>query len=158
MAVAFDPKADYTNRHKLLRICLDRGISQEKLSQIVEPMRELSHEEKEQVAAELIPLVESGIYNSEPRHFYHKTQWYDNIHRLHNANDIRFETVRPIVEDILVYCKVSDDTIKSIFSLLQTEELLRQMYNWLMDQHFVPEESVCISKAIEINTGLKQPS
>ena len=32
MAVAFDPKADYTNRHKLLRMCLDRGISQEKLA------------------------------------------------------------------------------------------------------------------------------
>ena len=149
MAVAFDPNADYTNRNKLLRICLDRGISQETLSQIVEPMHDLSHEEREQMAAELISLVERGIYDSEPRHFYHKTEWYDNIHRLHNANDIRFETVRPIVEDILVYCKVSDDTIKSIFSLLQTEEHLRQMYNWLMGQLYVPDESACLAKAEE---------
>ena len=151
MAVAFDPKADYSKRTELLRICNDRGISHEKLSQIVEPMRNLSHEEKEQMAAELIPLVESGIYDSEPRHFYHKTQWYDNIHRLHNANDIRFETVRPIVEDILVYCKVSDDTIKSIFSLLQTEEHLRQMYNWLMGQLYVPDEATCLAKAEEFS-------
>ena len=69
MAVAFDPKADYTKRAELLRICTDRGISHEKFSQIVEPMCDLSHEEKEQMAAELIPLVESGIYDSEPRHF-----------------------------------------------------------------------------------------
>ena len=150
MAVAYDPKADYSKRTELLRICNDRGISQEKLSQIVEPMRNLSHEEKEQMAAELIPLVESGIYDSEPRHFYHKTQWYDNIHRLHNANDIRFETVRPIVEDILLYCKISTDTIKSIFSSLQTEEHLRQMYNWLMEQLYVPDESACLAKAEEI--------
>ena len=151
MAVAFDPKADYTNRHKLLRICLDRGISQEELSKIVDPMRDLSHEEKEQVAAELIPLVESGIYDSESRHFYHKTQWYDNIHRLHNANDIRFETVRPIVEDILRYCKVSENTMQSVFSLLQTEELLRQMYNWLMEQIGVPDEATCLAKAEEFS-------
>ena len=147
MAVAFDPKADYTNRHKLLRMCLDRGISQEELSKIVDPMRDLSHEEKEQMAAELIPLVESGIYDSEPRHFYHKTQWYDNIHRLHNANDIRFESVRPIVEDILLYCKVSENTMQSIFLLLQTEEHLRQMYNWLIDQVYVPDEVTCLAKA-----------
>ena len=101
MAVAFEPKADSSKRTELLRICNDRGISQEKLLQISAPMRDLSHEEKEQMAAELIPLVESGIYDSEPRRFYHKTQWYDSIHRLYNANDIRFETVRPIVEDFL---------------------------------------------------------
>ena len=151
MAVAFDPKADYTNRHKLLRMCLDRGISQEELSKIIDPMRDLSHEEKEQMAAELIPLVESGIYDSEPRHFYHKTQWYDNIHRLHNANDIRFETVCPIVEDILLYCKVSENTMQSIFSLLQTEEHLRQMYNWLIDQVYVPDEATCLAKAEEFS-------
>ena len=151
MAVAFDPKADYTNRHKLLRMCLDRGISHEKLLQISAPMRDLSHEKKEQMAAELIPLVESGIYDSEPRHFYHKTQWYDNIHRLHKANDIRFETVRPIVEDILLYCKISTDTIKSIFLLLQTEAHLRQMYNWLIDQVYVPDEATCLAKAEEFS-------
>jgi hypothetical protein len=149
MAVAFDPKADYSKRTELLKICTDRGISHEKLSQIVEPMRYLSHEEREQMAAELIPLIESGIYDSEPRHLYHKTEWYENIHRLHNANDIRFETVRPIVEDILLYCKISTDTIKSIFLLLQTEEHLRQMYNWLMEQLYVPDESACLAKAEE---------
>ena len=149
MAVAFDPNADYTNRNKLLRICLDRGISQETLSQIVEPMHDLSHEEKEQMAAELIPLIEIGIYDSDPRHLYHKTEWYDNIRRLHYANDIRFETVRPIVEDILLYCKISTDTIKSIFLLLQTEAHLRQMYNWLMDQLYVPDEPACLAKAEE---------
>ena len=153
MAVAFDPKEDYTNRRKLLRICLDRGISQEKLSQIVEPMRDLSHEEKEQMAAKLIPLVESGIYDSDPRHFYHKTEWYDNIHRLHNANDIRFETVLPVVEDILLYCKVSDDTIKRIFSLLKSKEHLRHMYNWLMEQIYVPDEVACLAKAEEFSTN-----
>ena len=149
MAVAFDPKADYSKRTELLRICNDRGISLEKLSQIVEPMHDLSHEEREQMAAELIPLIESGIYDSDPRHLYHKTEWYDNIHRLRNPNDIRFETVRPIVEDILLYCKISTDTIKSIFSLLQTEAHLRQMYNWLMDQLYVPDESACLAKAEE---------
>lgn len=149
MAVAFDPKADYTNRNELLRISLDRGISQETLSQIVKPMHALSHEEREQMAAELIPLIESGIYDSEPRHFYRKTQWYENIRRLHNANDIRFETVQPIVEDVLLYCKVSDASIKSIFSLLQTEAHLLQMYNWLMDQMFIPYEATCIAKAKE---------
>ena len=151
MTVAFDPKADYTKRAELLRICTDRGISHEKFSQIVEPMCDLSHEEKEQMAAELIPLVESGIYDSEPRHFFHKTQWYDNIRRLYNANDIRFETVRPIVEDILLYCKVSENTMQSVFSLLQTEEHLRQMYNWLMEQIYVPDEATCLAKAEEFS-------
>ena len=90
MAVAFDPKADYSKRTELLKICMDRGISQEKLSQIVEPMHNLSHEEREQMAAELIPLIESGIYDSDPRHLYHKTEWYDNIHRRRRWLQLRY--------------------------------------------------------------------
>ena len=149
MPVAFDPKADYTKRNELLRICLNRGISQEKISQIIEPMLDLSHEEKEKLAEELILLVESGTYDCDPRHFYHKTQWYDDIHRLYNANDIRFETVRPIVEDMLVYCNISDSAITRIFSMLYTEEHIRHMYNWLIDQVYVPDEATCLTKAKE---------
>ena len=156
MAVAFDPKASYAKRNTLLRICMDRGISQEAISQIVDPMRDLSHEEKEKMAAELIPLIESGIYDCVPRHFYHKTQWYDTIHRLYKTNDIRIETIRPIVEDILLYCNVSNETIRSIFLFLKTEEHLRQMYNWLMDQIHVPGEAICLATAEEI--GAKSES
>ena len=154
MPDVLDPKADRTKRTELLGICLDRGLSQETMLKIVEPMDGLSDEEKEQLAAKLIPVVESGVYDREPRHFYRKSQWYDEIYRLYNANDIRYETVRPIVEDILLYCKVSNDTIKHIFSLLQTEEHLRQMYNWLMEQLNVPDESTCLAKVEEI-CGLK---
>ena len=154
MSVAYDPKADYSIRNKFLRICLDRGLSQEKINELVEPMRALSHEEKELMAAELIPIVESGVYDCYPRHFYHKTEWYDNIHRLHNRNDIGFDTVRPIVEDILRYCRISEDAIENIFSLLCNEESLRQMYNWLMDQRYVPEEVDCIIKAKDICSAL----
>ena len=154
MAVAYDPKADYSIRNKLLRTCLNRGISQEKINELVEPMCDLSHEGKELMAAELIPIVESGVYDCHPRHFYHKTEWYDNIHCLHNRNDINFDTVRPVVEDMLRYCKISEDTIDSIFSLLCTEDSLRQMYNWLMDQQYVPEEVDCIVKAKDICSAL----
>ena len=156
--VKFDPKTDFTYRQKLMRICLDRGISTEKLNEIVAPMRGCSHEQKEHMAKGLIPVIESGVYDCYPRHFFHKTEWYSLIHKLYDEDNISYDTVRPIVEDILQYCSLSDDAIKSIFLVLNTEEHLRQMYNWLMDQHFVPEESVCISKAREINTGLKQPS
>lgn len=146
----FDPNADFTYRQKLLRLCIDRGISTEKLNEIVTPMRERSHEEKEQMAKELIPIVESGAYDCYPRHFYHKTEWYDDIHRLYNTNSISYDTVRPVVEKILRYCMLSEDAIASIFSYLCTEEALRQMYNWLMDQIWVPDETTCITKAKEI--------
>ena len=148
----FNPKADFTYRQKLMRICNDRGISTEKLNEIVAPMRGCSHEQKEQMAKDLIPLIESGIYDCNPRHFYHKTQWYDNIHHLHNSNDLRFETVRPIVEDMLHYCRVSENAIETIFAFLRTKESLRQMYNWLIEQGFVPDEDACIAKAEEFSS------
>ena len=150
MPVAFDPKADYSIRNKLLRICLDRGLSQGKIKELVEPMRDLPHEEKELMAAELISIVESGIYDCYPRHFYHKIEWYDSIRRLHDRNDIIFDTLRSVVEEMLRYCKISEDTIENIFSLLCTEESLWQMYNWLMDQRYVPDEVSCIVKAKDI--------
>ena len=72
MAIAFDPKADYSKRTELLKICTDRGISHEKLSQIVEPMRNLSHEEKELHFPEILQdgLDTLGEFRSEHQNFY----------------------------------------------------------------------------------------
>ena len=147
----FDSKADFKFRQELMRICLDRGISTEKLNEIVAPMRGCSHEEKERMAKELIPIIESGAYDCYPRHFYHKTEWRNAIHQLYEVENISYDTVRPIIEDMLGYCTILSDSIENIFSFLHTEEHLRQMYNWLMDQHYVPEESKCIAKAKEID-------
>lgn len=152
----FDPKADYSYRQELMRICLDRGISTEKLNEIVAPMRGCSHEQKEKMAKELIPIINSGIYDCDPKHFYHKTEWRNRIHQLYDEDSIKYDTVRPIIEEMLQYCSLSIDAIEMIFSVLHTEEHLRQMYNWLMEQHYVPEESVCISEAQNINAGIKQ--
>lgn len=152
----FDPNADYTKRRELLRLMLDRGISQEKINEIVAPMGGCSHEEKERMAAELIPIIESGIYDCYPRHFYHKTQWHHAIHEFYGADEISYDTARPIVQDMLCYCKLSKVAVESILAVLGTGEHLRQMYEWLMGQTFVPEESACVAKAKEIDTALSK--
>ena len=150
----YNPNADFTYRQELMCLCLDRGISTEILNEITAPMRGCSHEEKERMAQGLIPIVESGIYDCYPRHFYHKTEWKNAIHKLYKADSISCDTVRQIIEDMLRYCSISENVMDNIFSLLCTEEHLRQMYNWVMDQLFIPEESVCIAKAKEIDATL----
>lgn len=151
----FDPKADFTYRQELMRICLDRGISQEKMNEIIAPMQGYSHEEKERIAKELIPLVNSGIYDCYPKHFYHKTEWRSTILRLYDEDNISYATVRPIVESILQYCALPVNSVEMIFSHLHSEEHLREMYNWLMEQLYIPEESACICKAKEIDASLE---
>lgn len=147
----FDSKADVANRNKLLRICMDRGISLEKMSEIIAPMRGHSQKEKEQMAGELISVVESGVLDCDSRHFYHKTEWYNKINQLFDTDSICYDTVRPIVEEILCFCNISEPGIISILSILSTEDALRQMYNWLMEQLYVPNEGDCIAKAEEIS-------
>lgn len=55
--------AERTNRKKLLSICLDQGLSQSAILHITEPMTGKTHEEREQIAAELLLKVEAGEFN-----------------------------------------------------------------------------------------------
>ena len=43
--------------------------------------------------------------------------------------------------------------IKRIFSLLKSEEHLRHMYNWLMEQIYIPDEVACLAKAEEFSSN-----
>ena len=44
----------YKNRNCLLKLCLEHGISNSKISELVEPMRGKSDEEKEIIASQII--------------------------------------------------------------------------------------------------------
>jgi hypothetical protein len=133
---------------------MDRGISQETMSKIVAPMKGRSQDEKEQMAADLISVVESGVFDCNPRHFYHKTEWYKRLNQLLDTDSYCYTTVRPIVEEILRFCNVSEVEIIGIMSILRTVDALRQMYNWLIEEHYIPSEIDCIAKAAEIGSSL----
>ncbi|MBR5537821.1 MAG: hypothetical protein IKU58_07975 [Clostridia bacterium] len=149
-----DSKVDCTNRNRLLQLCMDRGISQEIMIKIIAPMEGHSQDEKERIAAELISVVESGVFDCSPRHFYHKTEWYRQLNQLLDMDCYCYDSLRPIVEEILRFCNVSGVEITNIMSILRTVDALRQMYNWLMDEHYVPSEIDCIAKAAEICSSL----
>lgn len=152
----YDPGIDFTYRNKLIRICMDRGIPLEKFYEIAGAMKGRSHEERERMAREAIAVIESGVYDSCPRHFYHKTEWMTTINRLSGEDRLSYETVRPVVKDMLRYCLRSRGPVETVLSSLRTEEHLRQMYNWLMEQHLVPDAPVCIEKARKIDAALSE--
>lgn len=85
-----------------------------------------------------------------------KSKWHRKVNQLVEAENICYDTVCPIVEEILRFCNISEDGIVSILSLLHTGDTLRQMYNWLMEQLYVPNEVECIAKAEEIYTGSRK--
>ena len=62
--------AERTNRQHLLKACLDRGLSQSTILRITEPMEGKSHEERERIAAELLPRVEAREFDTEERTDY----------------------------------------------------------------------------------------
>ena len=61
---------DHTNRQRLLGACMNRGLLQNTILQIIEPMVGKSHEERERIAAELLPRVEAGEFDTEERTDY----------------------------------------------------------------------------------------
>lgn len=62
--------AERTNRQRLLKACLDRGLSQSTILHITEPMEGKSHDERERIAAELLPRVEAGEFDTEEQTDY----------------------------------------------------------------------------------------
>ena len=58
------------NRERLLRECLNRGLSQSTILCITEQMEGKSHEEREQIAAELLLKVKAGEFDAMERTDY----------------------------------------------------------------------------------------
>ena len=62
--------AERTNRQRLLGICMERGLLQSTMLEIISSMHGKTDEEKERIAAELIPRVEAGEFDTEERTDY----------------------------------------------------------------------------------------
>lgn len=91
----YDPNADFTYRNILMDILIERGISLSQTRELVAPMHGKTHEEKEQIAKELIPLVESGMYDQTPKIFYNHSYWAAR-HDLYERNNLCFEPCAPL--------------------------------------------------------------
>ena len=59
------------NRCLLQKACMDRGLLQSTMLEIVEPMLGKTDEEKERIAAELLPRVQAGEFDTEERTDYY---------------------------------------------------------------------------------------
>jgi len=55
---SLNPRPITVNRDKMLKMLLDRGMSNRELSEIVRPMRDMTQEEKELYAAKIIQEFE----------------------------------------------------------------------------------------------------
>ena len=58
------------NRQKLLKSCMDRGLSQSAILQVIMPMAGKTDNEKERIAADLLVRVETGEFDAMERTDY----------------------------------------------------------------------------------------
>ena len=61
---------DRTNRQRLLKACMDRGLPQSTILRVVAPMAGKADDEKEKIAAEILPEVEAGAFDTQERTDY----------------------------------------------------------------------------------------